>query len=318
MSARWRRWFPVVVVLLAVLAGCAEAPAAPAVPATPAPVGSPTPPAPPAAASDAIGPHGPSVPEEPVALARVLEDTQATIADPARAPADVAAAARTAQVAYEELAFRPERLPAVLAALSPRVRESTDRIVGAGRSLLSMAKRGPGDMLPAWRIAAPRPPGELRAIYAEAQDRFGVPWTVLAAVNLVESRMGRIVSHSEAGARGPMQFMPSTWASYGLGGDVTDPHDAILGAANYLAANGGATDAGLDRALERYNNDDRYVRAVRAYATVMQADERAYLGFHAWEVYFRTTAGRVHLPVGYDEAEPVTAVAYLARTGAPR
>jgi soluble lytic murein transglycosylase-like protein len=198
------------------------------------------------------------------------------------------------------------------------VRESTDRIVTAGRELLSMAKRGPGDMLPAWRIAAPLPPGELRAIYAEAQGRFGVPWTVLAAVNLVESRMGRIASHSEAGARGPMQFMPSTWASYGLGGDVTDPHDAILGAANYLAANGGATDAGLDRALERYNNDDRYVRAVRAYAAVMQADERAYLGFHAWEVYFRTTAGRVHLPVGYDEAEPVTAVAYLARTGAPR
>ncbi len=71
--------------------------------------------------------------------------------------------------------------------------------------------------------------------------------------------------------------------------------------------------AGLDRALKRYNNDDRYVRAVRAYAAVMQADERAYLAFHAWEVYFRTTAGRVHLPVGYDEAQAVRAIDYLAR-----
>ncbi|GAA4943740.1 transglycosylase-like protein with SLT domain [Actinomycetospora succinea] len=292
--------------MLAVGAGCAEAPAAPAVP-TPAAVLATD------DSSDVVGPHGPTVPDEPVALARVLEDTQATIADPARPPDDVASAGRTAQVAYEELAFRPERLAPVLAALSPRVRESTERIVGAGRDLLSMAKRGPGEMLPAWRIAAPLPPGELRAAFGEAEGRFGVPWTVLAAVNLVESRMGRIASHSEAGARGPMQFMPSTWAGYGLGGDVTDPHDAILGAANYLRANGGATDAGLDRALKRYNNDDRYVRAVRAYAAVMQADERAYLGFHAWEVYFRTTAGRVHLPVGYDEAQAVRAVDYLAR-----
>ena len=32
-----------------------------------------------------------------------------------------------------------------------------------------------------------------------------------------------------------MQFMPATWAAYGLGGDVQNERDAILGAANYLA-----------------------------------------------------------------------------------
>ena len=49
-----------------------------------------------------------------------------------------------------------------------------------------------------------------------------------------------------------------------MGGDVKDPHDAIMGAANYLAANGGAdgTSEGLDNALFRYNNAD----AVRARA----------------------------------------------------
>lgn len=309
---RGGRWWVVVVALLAALAGCADGPAPPAAAGTPATPSAPSSP-PPSTSTDPIGPHGPSVPTDPVALAAVLEEARRTVADPARSPQDVAAAGRTAQVAYEELAFRPERFPAVLAALSPETAEATGHIVGAGRDLLAMAKRGPGEMLPAWRIAAPLPPEQLRAHYAEAQERFGVPWTVLAAVNLVESRMGRIASHSEAGARGPMQFMPATWASYGLGGDVTDPHDAILGAANYLRANGGATADGLDRALRRYNNDERYVRAVRAYAAVMQDDERSYLAFHAWEVYFRTTAGRVHLPVGYDEAEPVRAVDYLAR-----
>jgi hypothetical protein len=202
----------------------------------------------------------------------------------------------------------------VLAALPPGPGDVTNTIVTAGRDLLAMARGVPGDELPAWRVVEPLPPGRLRALYAEAQDRFGVPWHVLAAVNLVETRMGRIASNSEDGARGPMQFMPATWASYGLGGDIDDPRDAILGAANYLRANGGDTEAGLDRALKRYNNDVRYVRAVRAYAGLMQADERAFLGFHAWEVYFRTTSGRVHLPVGYDEPQAIRAVDFLART----
>ena len=51
-------------------------------------------------------------------------------------------------------------------------------------------------------------------------------WEVLAAIMLVETRMGRIHSRSSAGAQGPMQFLPATWEAYGLGGDVHDAHDA--------------------------------------------------------------------------------------------
>ena len=65
-----------------------------------------------------------------------------------------------------------------------------------------------------------------------------IPWNVLASVNFVESKFGKLRNSSAAGAQGPMQFMPATWRQYGLGGNVHDAHDAILGAANYLHASG--------------------------------------------------------------------------------
>jgi len=69
---------------------------------------------------------------------------------------------------------------------------------------------------------------------------------------MIESRFGRIVGLSSAGAHGPMQFMPSTFASYGAGGDILSPHDSIMAAGRYLAANGFAQDP--DHALFRYNH----------------------------------------------------------------
>jgi hypothetical protein len=56
----------------------------------------------------------------------------------------------------------------------------------------------------------------------------------------------------------------------------------------------------MSQALFRYNRDQRYVRAITRYALQMAADERAYLGYHGWQVYYLTTAGDVLLPVGYD------------------
>jgi membrane-bound lytic murein transglycosylase B len=91
----------------------------------------------------------------------------------------------------------------------------------------------------------------LRRYYAEGQRRFGVPWSLLAAVNFVESDFGRVRSASAAGAQGPMQFLPATWRRYGLRGDVHDPRDAILGAASYLRAAGVRRDP--RRALYAYN-----------------------------------------------------------------
>jgi membrane-bound lytic murein transglycosylase B len=90
-----------------------------------------------------------------------------------------------------------------------------------------------------------------------------------------------------------MQFLPGTWRAYGLGGDVHDARDAILGAANMLRANGAPAD--LRRALFAYNRSTLYVDAVLAYARVLRRDPRALYRFHAWQVFVRTPRGYLRL-----------------------
>jgi membrane-bound lytic murein transglycosylase B len=179
------------------------------------------------------------------------------------------------------------------------------RLMSAGRGLGDAAlDRLPGDVRgeardavrgERWLAAIPRSPGppprvgpaapaaRLRRYYAVAQRRYGVPWSVLAAVNFVESQFGRLRNASEAGARGPMQFMPATWREYGQGGDIEDPHDAILAAAGYLRRAGAPHD--LDAALFAYNHSRPYVRAIRRFAHRMRTDARVFLTYYAWQVY---------------------------------
>lgn len=98
----------------------------------------------------------------------------------------------------------------------------------------------------------PRPAAELLAAYHDAEAALGVPWAYLAAINVVETRAGRIRGCSPAGVQGPMQFMPSNWRRYGAGGDVDSVHDAILAAARMLGANGAPAD--MPGALYAYNH----------------------------------------------------------------
>jgi membrane-bound lytic murein transglycosylase B len=264
--------------------------------------------------SAALAGEQPPAAADPRALARQVTVAETAVRDRASPPVLVAAAGRTAQVAYLALLERPDWDAAVLADVPAPLQDAVRRTTAAGRELRAMATRAP-TTLPAWRIVEPPTGAQLRAYYTEAQRRFGVPWSVLAAVHLVETRMGRIVGLSTAGAQGPMQFLPATWARYGLGGDVWNTRDAILGAANYLAATGAAegSDGGLDTALFRYNNHSGYVRAVRHYAALMQADERAFAGFHAWQVYYRTHLGEILLPTGYASPRSMPVQEWLAR-----
>jgi membrane-bound lytic murein transglycosylase B len=170
--------------------------------------------------------------------------------------------------------------------LSPKLRAFVRDVVTAHRELVAIT--------PPLRARAPRagpaaPAPKLLSYYRDAQRRFGVPWSVLGAVNFVESAFGKLRSASAAGAQGPMQFMPATWRAYGLGGDVHDPHDAIVGAANYLRASGGRHD--IRRALHAYNPSPTYVDAVLRYARQMRADVDAFYTLYNWQVFVRTTAG---------------------------
>ena len=162
--------------------------------------------------------------------------------------------------------------------------------------------------LPAWHIVAPAPDEELLAAYHEAEAAFGIPWKYLAAINLVETGIGRIRGTSSAGAQGPMQFLPATWAAYGGGEDINDPRDAIMGAARYLAANNGAEDIAF--ALYRYNHSQRYVLGVRIYADLIAEHPRAFLGYYHWGITYLTEQGDVYLPVGYDQPVPVAVADY--------
>ena len=200
--------------------------------------------------------------------------------------------------AYGTLVSHPAWRAAVLAAVARDVKAAVSANLDAAVSLASLTTGGPlSATLPSWMIAAPPPEASLVGDYMAAQAATGVPWGYLAAIHLVESRLGRIVGPSSAGARGPMQFLPSTFAEYGRGGNIDDDHDAIFAAARLLAARGGAAD--INRALLAYNDDQRYAKAVEDYAGVLLASPAAFDGYYQWPVVYETSTGTYVLPTGY-------------------
>lgn len=247
----------------------------------------------------------------PRAVVRQIRDAEEAIGDPTTGDRGLRVAARTQQLAYRVLGSHPGWDRAVYAALPPRLHWVVRANVTARREFRSMHSTL-SRTLPAWRIVEPEPAEHLMRFYRDAEAAYGVDWEYLAAINLVETAMGRIRGTSVAGAQGPMQFIPTTWARWGRG-DVNDPADAIMAAARYLASNGFARGPrGVAHALFEYNNHPAYVRGVTAYATVMQRHPRAFLAYRHWDVYYLTARGDVLLPVGYERARPVPVRRYLA------
>jgi membrane-bound lytic murein transglycosylase B len=176
------------------------------------------------------------------------------------------------------LAQRPALATATIRLLPPRLAAETRELTAARRDEHRLSAGWPGGGI---QTSSPAPLPDLLPSYREAQRRFGVGWGVLAAINLVESSFGRATGNSVAGARGPMQFIPSTWKIYGLGGNVYDPHDAVIGAANFLHQAGAPASYG--RALYAYNPSLLYVDAVLRYARLIGSDHDTFYLLYSWE-----------------------------------
>ena len=240
-------------------------------------------------------------------LAQQIAEAEATIRDASSSEIEVAAAGLAQQVAYRQLGSHPDWQASVLAALPTDLRRVAELHAGARREFRGMHSQL-STTLPAWRIVSPEPMDVLLDAYKDAEAEFGIPWKYLAAINLVETGLGRIRGTSIAGAQGPMQFMPATWDAYGGGGDINDTHDAIRAAARYLAANNGRTD--IAQALYRYNHSQRYVVGVQIYADLIVQHPRAFNGFYHWGIWYLTDSGDVYLPVGYEERKPIPVSTY--------
>lgn len=230
------------------------------------------------------------IPRSPIALVARLRETEHELgpaiarwdkSDPP--PSDVSELARDEQSVVRLVASKHALTRRVIR-LDPAI---ADDLV-AQHDLAELTASGPA---PRARliVGRPAPAAALIRWYREAQARFGVRWQVLAAVNFVETAFDKVRNVSGSGAQGPMQFEPATWRRYGLGGNVDNPHDAILGAANFLAANHFQTDE--RGAIYHYNPSPLYVDAVIRYTRRISRDPNAFFTYYCWRVHFRTRNG---------------------------
>jgi Transglycosylase SLT domain len=154
----------------------------------------------------------------------------------------------------------------------PTLRAQVQRVLGAAAKIVDLR----GGRLP----VHPSQPSQITSylqLFQASAARYcpRMSWTVLAAIGQIESADGQNMGPSTAGALGPMQFLPSTWAVWGINGfgppgppDIMNPFDAVPSAARMLCADGASsgTQAGLRQAIFAYNHADWYVNEVLALA----------------------------------------------------
>jgi membrane-bound lytic murein transglycosylase B len=211
-------------------------------------------------------------------LRDAIDDWRAAEDPPTTAPpVAVLAEAGELQSEVRRLGAHPNLAARVIPLLPPPLRREANQLLRAQRDLLRLSAGARHRKL---KVGAPPSLAELIGFYRAAKRRLGIGWHYLAAIHLVETKFGRVKSDSVAGAKGPMQFIPSTWRIYGRGGDIHDPHDAILAAARLLRANGAPGRYGP--ALRAYNPSGLYVDAVSRYAKEIARDPYAVYYLYCW------------------------------------
>jgi hypothetical protein len=187
----------------------------------------------------------------------------------------------------ERLPSRPSRKPQAHKRPPAPVTKPAAAAPTAGKPVTSPAGVQPAGTLPSAPPVSPLQstalnlllgvfpvPPFLLPIYHAAATDYDVPWQVLAAINEIETDYGRNLSTSPAGAVGWMQFLPSTWAKFGVDADGNDaanpydPVDAISSAARYLQAAG--ADRSLPSAIFAYNHATWYVNSVELRASLLR------------------------------------------------
>jgi hypothetical protein len=144
--------------------------------------------------------------------------------------------------------------------------------LGGGARVIRLVAETASTSLPVDTTPPAGRPANYLQLFQASAARYcpGLSWTVLAAIGQIESGDGQNVGPSTAGALGPMQFLPSTWAAWGISGfgdagppDIMNPFDAVPSAARMLCADGAASgSAGLRQAIFDYNHADWYVDEV--------------------------------------------------------
>jgi Transglycosylase SLT domain len=167
------------------------------------------------------------------------------------------------------------RVAALISAPGPSIATliaQVHRVLGAGAKVVDLR----GQRLPV-HTAQPAEITSYLQLFQVSAARYcpQMSWTVLAAIGQIESADGQNVGPSSAGALGPMQFMPATWAAWGIRGfgrtgrpDIMNPFDAVPSAARMLCADGASsgTQSGLRQAIFAYNHATWYVNEVLALA----------------------------------------------------
>jgi Transglycosylase SLT domain len=150
-------------------------------------------------------------------------------------------------------------------------------VIGTGAKVINLVPVVIVGKLPVSRnVPTSGVPSSYLNLYQASAAKYcpGMSWTVLAAIGEIESGNGTNEGPSSAGALGPMQFLPSTWAEWGITAfgqtgapDIMNPLDAVPSAARMLCADGAGNTATLRGAIFSYNHATWYVDEVLALAS---------------------------------------------------
>jgi hypothetical protein len=159
-----------------------------------------------------------------------------------------------------------------------RLTAEVKTVLGPSGKIVSLRQQ----QLPVTKVSPSQFPTTYLQLFQDSAARYcpGLSWTVLAAIGQIESADGTNDGPSPAGALGPMQFEPATWAVWGIDGfgqtgppNIMNPYDAVPSAARMLCADGAAHGgASLSAAVFDYNHANWYVSEVLSLAAEYAQD----------------------------------------------